>query len=274
LDAAVVAHQAGRIAHARASAGPGAVLVAEGGDRGEAPEVRPGVRGFALLWPGPDGIPTRAELGVSHRPDPTVGHVLYCGAALTGANAARWRSVWRACTELAVTLFDPAQPPQVQAEERSHLADCPAASTVAVTAQLPGQPLPDTLVAISDAADTWATADRVGRLEVTLANAALETSRLHVRPLAAGQGAVQIRLRAEAGDVLSGTYRPQPGEPLSARVDLVGPDGERVPLQDAEGDVKVIARTPDRVCGAFSVSDRRGWTAAGTFTARLRLGPP
>jgi hypothetical protein len=234
---------------------------------------RPGarMRGFVVDTPA-----LGRQVGVGLQPELETGFIVACQAILRDPYAGEAAALFDACAKMQVRVLDPALPMAAERAERENLAQCPRAANVTITpkAAAPGAPAAD---AIGEIQTVLAVSTRAGLVELYLGDHAFTSVRADVAsPGPLGPGQHRVRLGFDAGrlggEVLSGILPAQHG-PVRIEASLARRGAvEFLASDELVGQVELIARTRNAICGKFRLADSRR-TLEGEFPATpIRIG--
>lgn len=218
------------------------------------------MRGFVIATPELGQL-----VGVGLQPEVETGFIVACQAVLRDPYAGEVSAVFDACAKMQVRVIDAALPIAAERVERENLAKCPRAAQVTVSAKAaaPGAPAADIL---GDIQTVMAVSTRAGLVELYLGDYALTSVRADLAtpgplgplgPVGPGQHRVRIGFDAGrlGGEVLSGILPALHG-PVRIEASLAT-HGAVEPLasDQLEGQVELVARTRNAICGKFRLAD-------------------
>lgn len=226
------------------------------------------MRGFVVATPDLGHL-----VGVGLQPEVETGFILACQADLRDSYAGAVEAVFDACAKMQVRVIDPTMPLAAERAERENLAKCPRVAKVtnSLKAAVAGAPAAD---AIGEIETIMAVSTRAGLVELYLGDYAITSVRADAATLGPRQHRVRIGFDAGrlGGEVLSGTLPAMHG-PVRIDASLTTNGGvEPLASDQLEGQVELVARTRNAVCGKFRLADPTR-TIEGEFPVTpIRIG--
>ena len=232
-------------------------------------EIGPGVWGAVIETE--KGKEKHYVLVVSHW-KPGWPEAFLCNVYLQGEYAGAWGQLYDACANLKVELIDPLMTADALKAEEANLAKCPAATTLTYKAEPEREGEP---TGFGEVKKVVAYAPRPGSLHVYIANFDMTSAKFKKNPLEGDQRVLELQFsHQDKGEVLSGAYAMVGDQPNRVYLGLKIAEGRTLQWNShqTEGQIQIVARTPDKVCGTIEIKGGNRGSLTGGFVVDVQMG--